>query len=917
MEQTNEKLKRGVGRLLLVGIVIFVAVALTQIGFRQSAASSGPVVHTVGVPAEGAISPIKTGAAPNTLQESTPEFCNSTSIEIPIFGNATPFPSTITVSGGPTSITGVSVTLKGFTHIFPGDLEILLVSPAGKVLILDNGAGGSEGSTAVVNQTITFSSSATMYLPKDDFVVTGTYKPTSYRGTPFCNPIAADCSQFDVGGGVPTLSPGAPYAQTFNVFKGSNANGVWKLYVRDVSQFGLGFIDEGWCISFPTEPAGCSNQLLTGSLGPGDALQPGTRLFRNQVAGLCGTPKAFPLPIISSTFSRFYDAYTITNNSGASACVTASLTTGCTTQETEIILMAYQGSFNPNDLSVNYLNDDGGIFPPNVTEVVREGRTMSFELANCASVVLVVSEIRGGPTGGDGCASYGLLVEGNICRSGCILNCPENVTKPNDQGQCGAVVTYATPACIGSCDPITCSPASGSFFPKGTTTVSCTNSIDASCMFTVTVVDSEAPALTCPSSIVGTTDTGQCCSVETFTVTATDNCPGVPTVSCSPASGTCFPKGTTTVTCTASDASTDSPDSTCKFTVTVKDTQAPTVTCPANIVGATDAGQCCSVETFKVTASDNCPGTPTVTCSPASGTCFPTGTTTVTCTASDASLDSPDSSCTFTVTVNDGQAPGISCPANITRPTDPGKCCAVATFNATATDNCPGVTVSCSPTSGTCFPKGTTTVTCTASDTSPASPDTACTFTVTVNDTQLPTITCPANVTAVAAAQCPVATGTVVTFAVPGFSDNCPGATVACSPASGAIFPVGLTTVTCTATDAAGNRASCAFTVTVFNGCLQDDSKPENVVVFNTFTGDYIFCCNGTVAATGRGAVGSQGCIFTIQHNSFDRRVLIKVDFAVKKGDASLQKPPGAIKCTILDRNVTNNVCNCSMGPPT
>jgi hypothetical protein len=38
---------------------------------------------------------------------------------------------------------------------------------------------------------------------------------------------------------------------------------------------------------------------------------------------------------------------------------------------------------------------------------------------------------------------------------------------------------------------------------------------------------------------------------------------------------------------------------------------------------------------------------------------------------------------------------------------------------------------------------------------------------------------------------------------------------VVCNPPSGSVFPVGTTTVTCTATDAAGNIASCSFNVTV------------------------------------------------------------------------------------------------------
>ena len=54
-----------------------------------------------------------------------------------------------------------------------------------------------------------------------------------------------------------------------------------------------------------------------------------------------------------------------------------------------------------------------------------------------------------------------------------------------------------------------------------------------------------------------------------------------------------------------------------------------------------------------------------------------------------------------------------------------------------------------------------------------------------------------------------------------------------------------------------------------------------------------------------------RGCVVTITHNAPDRRVQISFDGAIKKGSASLQSPPGSIKCTIADKNTDNNVCNC------
>jgi hypothetical protein len=182
-----------------------------------------------------------------------------------------------------------------------------------------------------------------------------------------------------------------------------------------------------------------------------------------------------------------------------------------------------------------------------------------------------------------------------------------------------------------------------------------------------------------------------------------------------------------------------------------------------------------------------------------------------------------------------------------------------------------------------------------------------CTFTVTVQDTQPPTITCPPNQTAVTGQNaCPPPPCQTVTFPPPVASDNCPGVTVVCNPPAGSCFPVGVTTVTCTATDASGNTATCSFTITTFDTALQDDSDPSIILLWNSLTGAYRFCCNG-ITFTGIGKSTIQGCVFTLQHNPADRRVLGRVDKAVHAGTASLQFPPGTTRCTITDRNTLND----------
>src|SRR5205085_2094402 len=145
--------------------------------------------------------------------------------------------------------------------------------------------------------------------------------------------------------------------------------------------------------------------------------------------------------------------------------------------------------------------------------------------------------------------------------------------------------------------------------------------------------------------------------------TANDNCGAVILSSNAPAQ---FATGTNFVTWTATDSSGNI--ATCQQRVIVRDTQAPTINCPSSIVVAADPGQCSrSNVTFLVTATDNCTVT-NLTSTPASGSTFPVGVTTVTNIATDGAGN--QASCTFTVTVQDTELPVISCPANVVLTTD-------------------------------------------------------------------------------------------------------------------------------------------------------------------------------------------------------------------------------------------------------
>ena len=74
-------------------------------------------------------------------------------------------------------------------------------------------------------------------------------------------------------------------------------------------------------------------------------------------------------------------------------------------------------------------------------------------------------------------------------------------------------------------------------------------------------------------------------------------------------------------------------------------------------------------------------------------------------------------------------------------------------------------------------------------------------------DTTPPTLIVPVGV----AADATSASGAVVVFDVSATDRVDPAPIVTCTPASGALFPIGETTVTCTATDASGNVATASF----------------------------------------------------------------------------------------------------------
>jgi subtilisin-like proprotein convertase family protein len=294
-----------------------------------------------------------------------------------------------------------------------------------------------------------------------------------------------------------------------------------------------------------------------------------------------------------------------------------------------------------------------------------------------------------------------------------------------------------------------------------------------------------------------------------------------------------FNKGLTNVKITATN---DCSSTTCQFTVTVLDNQPPILICPSPMTVSNTPGQCGRTVGYGHTLSDNC-GAPTLTYSMSgvltgngsgsgSSTYFPVGTTTVVLTATDGA--NAPVQCTFTVKVNDTEAPNITCPGSILVSNDAGQCgAAVAYKNPVTSDNCgsAGLDHISGSLSGSFFPTGTTTVQWMATDA--ANNTKTCTFDITVSDTQPPSITCPAQQTRNAD---PGVCTALTTYPAPTVSDNCTatsptvaysfsGATLTpgylAGTGSGSAFNKGITTVALRATDQNGLTRSCTFRVIV------------------------------------------------------------------------------------------------------
>ncbi|MNS10466.1 HYR domain protein [compost metagenome] len=375
--------------------------------------------------------------------------------------------------------------------------------------------------------------------------------------------------------------------------------------------------------------------------------------------------------------------------------------------------------------------------------------------------------------------------------------------------------------------------------------------------------DKTNPTITCVSNTTRNTNVGKCDYTvlgNELDATATDNCSGVILThnlvgapSNTTLANAILPKGITTITWTAVDASGNSVN--CSSTVTVVDNEKPVQPVLADVTGE------CSATATAPTTTDNCAGVITGTTGDAL-TYSSQGTHVITWTFADGNGNTTTQ--TQNVVIKDITAPVQPVLADVT-----GECSATATA-PTTTDNCAGVITGTTGDALTYSSQGTHVITWTFADGNGNT--TTQTQNVVIKDITAPVLAgMPSNITQASdAGSCDA----VATWTAPTASDNC-GVTVTSSHNPGDTFPLGMTTVTYTATDAAGNTDVESFTVTVvnqtpiavndnFSGLADDvitgsvavnDSDPEGavltyVVLPNSNLGALVMQSNGVITYT-------------------------------------------------------------------
>jgi N-acetylneuraminic acid mutarotase len=151
----------------------------------------------------------------------------------------------------------------------------------------------------------------------------------------------------------------------------------------------------------PTPTPACTPIVINGNIDDGDPTQT-DRLLRSNIPQTC--PASNTCETFADGLQHHYDAYTFTNTTGATQCVTVNTNTACTGNNF-IFVAAYLDSFDPNNICNNWIGDSGS--NPNPEQAF----SLTMEIGE--TFVIVVSEV----TPDAGCPSYTMTISG-LCGGG-------------------------------------------------------------------------------------------------------------------------------------------------------------------------------------------------------------------------------------------------------------------------------------------------------------------------------------------------------------------------------------------------------------------------------------------------------------------------------------------------------------------
>lgn len=201
------------------------------------APQTGVLTNRVSVAASGHDPILNNNAATQltAVFATSTTFSNPARVDLPDTNKAAVYPSMIFVSGVTATVYKVTVTLEGLTHSAPDDLDLLLVGPRGQTALILSDAGGGFDIDSVV---LTLDDDAASKVPDSGQIRAQSYRPSNYDGGD--------------GDLLASPAPPGPHDSSLAVFRNTDPNGAWSLFIMDDAGGDVGYLDRGWSLNFTT-----------------------------------------------------------------------------------------------------------------------------------------------------------------------------------------------------------------------------------------------------------------------------------------------------------------------------------------------------------------------------------------------------------------------------------------------------------------------------------------------------------------------------------------------------------------------------------------------------------------------------------------------------------------------------------------